>query len=98
MFGLSEVSDPKESTAAMMLEGLKKSAKYLAADEEEQKQMIKNLQNYLGIDSEQALIDAGSELLEKKKKGGYVKKQRKRKPYKSSAFVKMKKIKKKKIY
>ena len=30
------------------------------------------------------------------KKGGYVKKQRKRKPYKSSSFVKMKKSKKKK--
>ena len=101
LFGLSEVANPKESTAAMMLEGLKKSAKYLAADEEERKQMIQNLQNYLGIDAEQALIDAGSELIEKeepelKKKGGYVKKQRKRKPYKTSAFVKMKKNKKKK--
>jgi hypothetical protein len=30
------------------------------------------------------------------KKGGYVKKQRKRKPYKSSSFVKMKKNKKRK--
>ena len=101
LFGLSEVSNPKESTAAMMLEGLKKSAKYLAADEEERKQMIQNLQNYLGIDAEQALIDAGSELIEKeepelKKKGGYVKKQRKRKPYKSSAFTKVKKPKKRK--
>tara|TARA_R110002167_G_scaffold186717_1_gene387858 strand:- start:7 stop:519 length:513 start_codon:yes stop_codon:yes gene_type:complete len=96
LFGLSEVSDPEESTVAMMLEGLKKSAKYLAADEKERKQMIQNLHNYLGIDKDQALIDAGNELLEKKKKGGYVKKQRKRKPYKSSAFVKMKKNKKKK--
>jgi hypothetical protein len=30
------------------------------------------------------------------KKGGYVKKQRKRKPYKSSSFAKMKKSKKRK--
>jgi hypothetical protein len=101
LFGLSEVADPKESTAAMMLDGLKKSAKYLAASKEERKQMIQNLYNYLGIDKEQALIDAGSELLEnkeleKKKKGGYVKKQRKRKPYKSSAFTKVKKPKKRK--
>ena len=96
LFGLSEVSDPEESTVAMMLEGLKKSAKYLAADEKERKQMIQNLHNYLGIDKDQALIDAGNELLEKKKKGGYVKKQRKRKPYKSSSFTKMKKSKKRK--
>jgi len=104
LFGLSEVSNPKDSTVAMMLEGLKKSSQYLAADEEERKQMIQNLHNYLGIDKEQALIDAGSELEEKeepeipelKKKGGYVKKQRKRKHYRSSSFVKMKKNKKKK--
>ena len=101
LFGMSEVADPKESNVAMLLQGLTKSAKYLKANDEEKEQMIKNAAEYLGIDIEAALEQAGQELLEaeepsipEKKKGGYVKKQRKRKHYRASGFVKMKKKKK----
>ena len=101
LFGMSEVADPKESNVAMLLQGLTKSAKYLKANDEGKEQMMKNLLESLGIDIEAALEQAGQELLEaeepsipEKKKGGYVKKQRKRKHYRASGFVKMKKKKK----
>ena len=107
LFGMSEVADPKESNVAMLLQGLTKSAKYLKANDEEKEQMLINAAKYLDIDIDEALEQAGQELLEEenkkkikepeipeKKKGGYVKKQRKRKHYRASSFVKMKKKKK----
>ena len=104
-FTLDTASRPSESIAvesvSLLLKSLMKSAKYIKANDEEKEQMIKNAAEYLGIDIEAALEQAGQELLEaeepsipEKKKGGYVKKQRKRKHYRASSFVKMKKKKK----
>ena len=99
-------SRPSESivaeSASLLLKGLTGSAKYIKASDEEKKQMIINAARYLNIDIDEALEQAGQELLEKeepsipeeKKKGGYVKKQRKRKHYRASGFLKMKKKKK----
>ena len=104
-------SRPTESLTAMgasaLIKSLVGSAKFIKANEEEREQMLINAARYLNIDIDEALEQAGQELLEEeeskkikepeipeKKKGGYVKKQRKRKHYRASGFVKMKKKKK----
>ena len=101
---LDTVSRPTDSLVYHTAKKIVQGAEWLTADEEKRKEMAKNFFNYFGVDIQTALEQAGQELLEKeepstpveKKKGGYVKKQRKRKHYKASGFVKMKKSKKKK--
>ena len=111
LFTLDTAARPTESLTAMgasaLIKGLVGSAKFIKANEEEREQMLINAAKYLNIDIDEALEQAGQELLEEeekkkikepeipeKKKGGYVKKQRKRKHYRASSFVKMKKKKK----
>ena len=91
---------PSDSTAYNAAKAIVKGGEWILGSEERKEEIAKQFFEMFGIDIDQALIDAGTELIEKEKeklkKGGYVKKQRKRKPYKSSAFVKMKKSKKRK--
>ena len=100
-FGAETALKPTESTIYNTAKAIVTGAEWLTGSEERQEEIPKQFAEMFGVDIDQALIDAGTELIEKEekkklKKGGYVKKQRKRKPYKSSAFVKMKKSKKRK--
>ena len=107
LFTLDTAARPKESIAYMTAKKIVQGAEWLTADKEKREEMSKNFFEYFGVDMEKALEEAGQELLEEeeskkikepeipeKKKGGYVKKQRKRKHYRASGFVKMKKKKK----
>ena len=106
---LDTASRPTDSIAYNAAKGIVKGSEWILGSEEKKEEIATQFFEMFGIDMEEALEQAGQELLEEedkkkikepeipeKKKGGYVKKQRKRKHYRASSFVKMKKKNKKK--
>ncbi len=104
---LDTASRPTDSIAYNAAKGIVKGSEWLLGSKERKEEIATQFFEMFGIDIEEALEQAGQELLEEedkkkikepeipeKKKGGYVKKQRKRKHYRASSFVKMKKKKK----
>ena len=107
--GFEAAASPSDSIAYSAAKGIVKGAEWLLGSDERKEEIATQFFEMFGIDMEEALEQAGQELLEEedkkkikepeipeKKKGGYVKKQRKRKHYRASSFVKMKKKNKKK--
>ena len=105
--GFEAAASPSDSIAYSAAKGIVKGAEWLLGSDERKEEIATQFFEMFGIDMEEALEQAGQELLEEedkkkikepeipeKKKGGYVKKQRKRKHYRASSFVKMKKKKK----